>query len=157
MVFKCCFSIWSMLGPFQSRQRAGWEQIWRMFGTEYKQVDIMLGAGQVKLILSIKREHGRKQGKGGTNWRPHGRSSYLYRWRTLRKCYIHVRRRQQEDVSIIFGSHWKHIGTTFQADREHVRSCYYLLQRSVEACYTWILRVMSIRRKVAQGRSWLLH
>ena len=33
-------------------------QIWRMFGAEYKQVDIMLGAGQVKLIVSIKREHG---------------------------------------------------------------------------------------------------
>ena len=48
-----------------------------MFRAEYEQVDIKLGAGQVKLIGSRKTENGRRQGKGGTNWTPHGMSSFF--------------------------------------------------------------------------------
>ena len=74
-----------------------------MFGAEYEQVDIMLGAGagQVKLIGSIKRE--RRQANSGTNWTPQRRSSFYHRWRTLRKYYVPVRRRL-EDFLMIFGS-----------------------------------------------------
>ena len=44
-----------------------------MFGAENEQFDMMLGAGQV----SRTRENGKGQGKGGTNWTPHG-SSFFY-------------------------------------------------------------------------------
>ena len=44
----------------------------------------------------------------------------------------------------------KHVETTFHADREHVRECYKHLEKSVQACYVWVLRVME---KVAEWRS----
>ena len=72
----------------------------------------------------------------------------------LRKYYIDVSRRL-EDVQLfvvliesMFGASMEHVETMFQVDREH-----YHLERSVQACYMWVWRVMSIRRKVAEGRS----
>ena len=47
----------------------------------------------------------------------------------------------------------EHVETTFQADIEHVRECYKHFEKSVQASYVWVLRVMSIRRKVAQWRN----
>ena len=36
----------------------------------------------------------------------------FYRWLVLRKYYIYVRRRL-EDVSVIIGAHWKHVGSKY--------------------------------------------
>ena len=62
--------------------------------------------------ITEKKENGRRQGKGGTNQTPHGRSSFFHRWCTLRKYYVHFR---LEDVSIIVRAQWKHVGSKYGA------------------------------------------